>query len=206
MIEISAEQLKQGLKMAKLACCVRISHCFWGGRNPFYEITCCRVPAFGRIIKQDSELFFRKGFEISEYNNPQADFHDLHVYTETFILFSYPLFLANDRKIPFISLEEIKEEEEGFSKKTLDQVADETLIKMRLINRYWFDWINITYLNSFNQPEKHKNSLRAIALLLELFLKGVRKSRLPDLLGCSLEEKKKFFQDLEQDLKRSSLF
>jgi len=172
MLEISDEQLKEGLQMAKLASCARAPHCLWEEREFFRKLNCCVVPAFGEIIRQDSPFFFRKSLEFSDYSNPQLNIHDLHVYTQAFVLFAYPLFVANKRKIPFLSADEIKEEEKNFSQKSLSRIKNETLLKMRFVNCYWFDWLRFNYLNSFNQPKVYVKYLRVLAFLAELFLMG----------------------------------
>ena len=200
MLEISDEQLKEGLQMAKLAACIRAPHCLWGEQDFFSKLSCCVVPAFGELIKYDSPCFFRKSFDFSEYNNQQSDLHDLHVYTQTFVLFAYPLFLANNREIPFLSADEIKEREDRFAQKSLSQITNETLLKMRFINCYWFDWIRFNYLNSFNQPKIYVKYLRAIALLAELFLTGAEGGQIPDISRASGQKKEKFFQELKAGL------
>lgn len=200
MLEISDEQLKRGLQMAKLASCIRAPHCLWGEQEFFSKLNCCAVPAFGEIIKYDSPCFFRKIFEFSGYNNPQLDLHDLHIYTQVFVLFSYPLFLANNRKIPLLSADETREIEEAFAQKSLSQIADGTLLKMRFINCYWFDWIRFNYLNSFNRPKTYVKYLRAIALLAELFLAGVEGGQIPDILRASEQKKEIFFQKLREEI------
>jgi hypothetical protein len=219
MIRISEEHLDEGLEMAEAAACARSFHCLWGEQAYLPRENCCGIIAFREIFESDSPALFGKFLKLSEYKRIvdnftllelgvitenlqqirkiQVDLHDLHVFTQGFLLVFYPLFLANGEEIPFLSSDEIKKEEKEFSKKPFRKMTHITGRKMAFINRHWFEWVKMSYLGSLIRPKKYT---RIIALLVELLLAGMQKSEIPDILKVSSGEKEKFFQELKKEL------
>lgn len=224
MIEISEEQLEQGLAMIRIADdCLESANCFFGQKELFPKKQCCKIPAFREAFESDSPIFFSKvrqiaGYEKALYNiillqtgalkklkvkrRAWLEFKYLYIYTNTVLFTFFPLYLANNEEIPFLSFKEVKEKEKDFSQKSIDQISDETGKKMKLINEHWFDWISYNFLNDFNQSDTryYFKYARAIALLVELFLAGMQRNKIPDILGRSEKENEEFFQQIETEL------
>jgi|GEM_PF-3307875 len=218
MIKISEEQLDQALKMAEEAACSRGPDCLWGKRKYLPPKNCCSIIDFRDAFEHDSPCLFGKAFELSGYRKTvynftllelgllenmevikrvQADIHDLHVFTQAFVLVFYPLFLANDQAIPFVRSGEIIEKEKELSRVSLARIARITGRKMAHINRHWLEWVSIGYLGSLRYPEKY---IRATALLIEIFLAGIKEDKIRDILDASPQQKEAFFREIKNSL------
>ena len=211
MIKISDDQLGQGLRTLKKvesSSCNNLHHCLWGRLEDIPQKKCCEVPGFRRFFELDSPNLFGKAFELSEYQRvvgnlslfdeeSQTELHDLYIYSETFFLVFYPLYLANGGEIPFVRSDEIKEKEQKLSRKHFDCLIRKASKRMDLINCYWCGWVCLNYLSSLIYPEKYA---RAIILLINLFLTGAQGNEIRGLSSLSTEEKESFFEDIKKEI------
>ena len=213
MIRITSTQLNRALSVASQTPRLSSLACLWGSRKDVSDEDCkisryCEIVRFRKIFESDSPGFFGKFLELSEYQRIiqnyigleieggeysqmrtiQIELRNLCIFACASILAIYPLFLANNETVPFLSLKEIKEIEENFSEEQFNQVGQE----MQKINRIWFNQIEII-LDNLAQPQRYK---RAIFLLVKLFIQGVEKIQLPCLKEISEEEREVFFQEI----------
>ena len=218
MLKITEKQLAQGIEIANQAVCPRAPHCLWEKARYIVQKNCCKVLAFRDIFENSSQAFFDKCCELSDYKKviyylflseldlledsdaikkAKTDFHDLHVFSQSFIFVFYPLFLANNKEIPLLSSEEIINKRKEFSQIPFTKTEKTAERNMVLINYDWFGCLQTGYLASFADPEKYK---RAIIFLFELFLMGFEKNQAPNLLGSSSQEKEAFFHEIRNKL------
>ena len=211
MIKVSNDQLDKGLRVLEKInslSCNNLHHCLWGKLEASPPKKCCEVPGFRRFFELDSPNLFGKAFELSEYQRvignlslfdeeSQIGFHDLCIYSETFFLVFYPLYLANRGEIPFVCSDEIKEKEQKFSQRHFNRLIKKAIKRMDLVNRYWCGWICLNYLSSLIYPEKYT---RAIILLINLFLTGVQKNKIRRLSSLSIKEKESFFENIKREI------
>lgn len=213
-MKITEQQLRGGLKMAQDASMYPQSiNCLWGKREDIPEDNYLKpIVGFRKFFESDSPLFFSKFLELSEserivhnfyglqieggtreqMHEAQTEFHDLHIFAQTSLLTLYPLFLMNNGEFPILSSEEIREESRNFSSLQPGQI-DPTGRKMYGINRDWLDWI-MRISGNLVQPQKY---IKAISLLVRLFIKGLEKTQLPCFSEMTEFEKQGFFQELE---------
>lgn len=220
MIRITQERLDQGLGLLNIAGnCPNSQNCLWSKRLDFLYAPCglpkgcprerCGIVIFRKTLEEDSPAFFAEALNLSQFNgivkmgaaietkagwdqkNALEIFteraNDLHIFGQLFILALYPLFLET-KQIPFLETKEVINLAKGYSGKEARQTSE----KMRGIN---FEWFRLTreimrYLVSNDgYPQR-------ITYLVYLFLTGLEKDQLPDLMNMPSEEKEKFFSEI----------
>lgn len=149
-------------------------------------------PAFWAEFLKLSDAFRRIhnyiGGEIEEVSFQQrheasVEFNELKNFIRAFCIAIYPLFLANELELPFLTPEEIKEEKDAFFREGVDPTAQE----MRKMNEA--GWLDQVYyqLRELSHVKEYAN---AVFLLIRLFMRGLQK------------EEEKLFQCIEASHKR----
>jgi len=207
MIKISAEELEQGLKMARIVSqCSDAIACFWDGKECKKN---CGLSNFRRIFERNSPAIFGLLRNFSEYKSILQDlarmeiegdeeqkhqarerFHDLQTWTQIAVVTFYPLFLANGEDVPFLKNEEVKEAEKDY----LDAEPEDVREELERINSAWFGWIASIFENICDESWAKK-----WFSILMVFLRGIKKYE-PPAEFVSQKDENAFFEKINEFL------
>ncbi len=218
MIKISSNQLDEGLFLSSsVSDCRSFIDCLFG-KVPTHdsEKDKCKLFQFRKAFESDSPVLYKRFKELADYDeiiyifntiermdgsrkkrNARIKFQDLDIFAQVSIIALYPLYLANGMTVPFLRLEEINKIEKKFLTFSNKKVKKE-IKKFKLIDREWFNWI-FSVSTNFNDYEKFGD---AIILIIYLFVMGIKERSLPCLQTMDNEEKKAFFENIEEAINK----
>lgn len=207
MIKILDQDVYWGVQLSQLvATCPDVLECLWDRQKKCGKR--CDLVEFRETFERQSPAFFGLCKRLSGYQSVFPDlrlieiegspeqkyevrerFHDLQTFSQAWTIVLYPLFLANNKEIPFLTVKEINEVEENFP--NLDyQIAKKELEQF---NTRWLErWDAIS--NNFYDEE---NFRKKTYLVFRVFMRGLEKSGSPAGF-LSESEKEDFFKTLEK--------
>ncbi len=210
MIKIKQKALDLGLYLLEITeTCPNSHNCLWIGRRKlipmlnnlrkFCPAEKCGVIIFREAFEDNSPAFYAEALKFCQFDGIDATIaardrriHDLRIFGRLVVFIIYPLF-SETGVIPFLKPAEIEELRNNY----YEVERLQTIKRMNEISHEWLEWVQAIMKNILS-PYIYERYSSVIIYLVYLFLKGMGKNQLPDLMNMSWSEKHKFFSEIEK--------